>query len=288
MLVKGIALAFLSFALFSFSEASVKALGNERLSIFEIGLFSGLFGFAVLLVGGRPAEERWRDMFRVRRPVWISLRAGSYVLASIFAIIAFTSLPFAEAYAVMFLSPVFATILAAIFLGEHIAWRRVLALVLGTAGVLLVVKPGFREMLPGHLAALLCAVCYGVTIFTLRPLSQGERRVSILAITSFSAIAFNIVAVAFTSFQWPSAWEWALLVMAGGFGALGQIALIASSGVTPANRVAAAQYSQLVWAIVLGIAFFAELPDAVALAGLGLVMGSGVLTFLGRERAASA
>jgi len=117
--IKGIALGFLAYFLFSCSDANVKALGGHHLPVFEIGFFSTLFAALVLLFL-RPKDERWRDAVFVRRPMLVALRGIFGAAAGILGIYAFTTLPFAEAYALIFLSPSIATILSIFILAEQV------------------------------------------------------------------------------------------------------------------------------------------------------------------------
>ena len=120
-MVKGILLGFLAMAIFSCGDAAVKAIG-DRMTVFEIGFFATLFA-CVALPFVRQPHERWRDMFRMHRPGLVMVRTVAGVLAGVFSTLAFTTLPLAEVYSLIFLSPLFVTILSIPFLGETIGWR---------------------------------------------------------------------------------------------------------------------------------------------------------------------
>ena len=99
-MIKGVLFGFLTYVLFSCADASVKAMGG-KLPVFEIAFFVTLasfstFGFA------RSKSERWRDVFRLNRPHLVFLRAICGTVGGIFAFYAFTTIPFAEAYSVLF------------------------------------------------------------------------------------------------------------------------------------------------------------------------------------------
>ena len=179
-MLRGIVLGFLSYAVFSWGDAAVKALGG-RLPVFEISFFVTLFAL-IALPAVRPRHENWRDMFRMHRPGLVLLRSVSGMTAGILGVLAFTTLPFAEAYALIFLSPIFATLLSVIFLGERIGWRRSLAIVVGFAGVLIVVRPGFRELQVGHFAAIAVALCAAITVIVLRTLGPTEKRITLMGV----------------------------------------------------------------------------------------------------------
>jgi S-adenosylmethionine uptake transporter len=280
-MLKGTALGFAAYAVFSCGDAAIKALGGS-LPTFEIVFFVTLFA-AIAVPFNRPASERWRDVFRMHRPVLVLLRAASGTIAGILGVTAFTTLPFAEAYALIFLAPLFATILSFLFLKETVGWRRLLAVFVGLAGVLLVIRPGFRELLPGHFAAIGVAVCSAATVILLRVLGPSEKRITLMSVAIVVPLALNGALMLF-DFETPAPADFIWLVSAGLLAGLGGILLMAATRLAPANRIAPGQYGQIVLAIVFGAVFFDEFPDALALAGIALVVISGLFTFLREEK----
>ena len=284
-MLRGIVLGFLSYAVFSWGDAAVKALGG-RLPVFEISFFVTLFAL-IALPAVRPRHENWRDMFRMHRPGLILLRSVSGMTAGILGVVAFTTLPFAEAYALIFLSPVFATLLSVIFLGERIGWRRSLAIVVGFAGVLIVVRPGFRELQVGHFAAIAVALCAAITVIVLRTLGPTEKRITLMGVPLVLSLVVTGLLTTI-EFRPPNAVDYALLLLAGVFAGIGHILILAATRAAPANRIAPGQYSQIVWAVLLGALFFGEFPDAFALMGMALVAAAGLVTFIREEKVGKA
>ena len=278
--IKGIALGFLAYFLFSLSDANVKALGGH-LPVFEIGFFSTIFAALVLLFL-RPREERWRDVLRIHRPGLVALRGLMGGTAGILGVYAFTTLPFAEAYALIFLSPSIATILSILILNEQVGWRRWLAVGLGFAGVMAIVRPGFETLELGHLAAFAVSFCAAGTVIILRTLGQSERRVSLLAAVIVTSLVMNGVLM-LKGFAWPALADLPHLAIAGVFAGVAQLCLILATRSAPANQVAPAQYSQMVWALIIGAIFFTEFPDLPAIVGICLIAASGLFTFLREE-----
>ncbi len=280
-MIKGVLAGFLAYGLFSCTDATVKALGGN-LSIFQIGFFLTLaststFGF------GRAKSERWGDVFRMNRPWLVFARAGSGITAGFLGIYAFTTLPFAEAYSVLFLMPLFATMLSIPILGERVGWRRWLAVATGFLGVLLVVRPGFHELHLGHLTAALAAVFSAVSMIILRTLGPTEKRISLLAVLYLSAIAVNGLLM-LTDFRPVTFADVGYIIFGGVVGGFGQIAMLAATRMAPPNRVAPAQYSQIIWAVILGAVFFNEFPDRLAFVGMVIVVLSGLFTFVREEQ----
>ncbi len=280
-MVKGILLGFAAFGIFSCGDACVKALGG-RLTVFEIGFFTTLFAFIAVPFVKRPSE-RWREMFRMHSPKLVLLRTLAGVTAGVLGIYSFTHLPLAEVYALIFLAPLFVTILSIPFLGETVGWRRGLAILVGFLGVLLVVRPGFRELLPAHLAATGIALCGAITVLVLRALGPTEKRITLMGVVFFASLTVN-GAIMLTDFHLPAPTDFVLTAVAGLCGGTGHMLLMAATRAAPANRIAPAQYSQIVWALILGALFFGELPDATAFAGIALVTLAGLFTFVREEK----
>lgn len=281
-MLKGVAVGFLSYALFSSADTCIKALGLLGMPIFEI-LF--LVTLATLSTMGfaKPKAEKWSEIFRLKRPGLVLLRAFCGVVAGLLGVYAFTTLPFAEAYSLLFLMPAFATILSIPVLGEEVGWRRWLAVAVGFAGVLLVVRPGFRDLHLGHLAAACAAVFAALSMMTLRILGPTEKRGSVLLVVYLVSLAFNLPFM-IAEFKVPEPRAIGLVLLAGVVGGFGQIAMMIATTLSPANRVAPAQYTQIIWAVLVGALFFGEFPDGIAFVGMALVVASGLFTFFREEQ----
>ncbi|KQT69936.1 MULTISPECIES: DMT family transporter [unclassified Aureimonas] len=277
----GILLGFLGYFIYACSDAFIKALGPS-LPIFEIAFFTALFALIPALFTKR-SEDSWRAVFTPQNPKLIAVRMTSGTIGGLLAVVAFTTLPLAEAYALIFLLPIFVTILSALVLKETIGWKRRVAVVVGLLGVILVVRPGFREILPGHIAAVGCALCGAVTVIVLRKLGPTERRITLIGSVIVASIAVNGVLM-IPTFVMPSADIFHLMVGAGLCAGLGHLIQVFATRAAPANRVAPTQYSQIIWAAVIGATFFGEVPDLIGMAGMALVGVAGLFTFIREEQ----
>lgn len=276
----GIFLALAAYAIYAWGDGIIKALGGS-LSIFEIGFFNILFATVFLLLF-KPDGEQWRHFWRMERPWAVHARAISGLIAGVLGVYAFTTIPLAEVYALIFLAPLFVTLLSVFILGEHVGPWRWFAVVAGFAGVLLVVQPGFRALELGHFAALAVAFLGAATIILMRSLAR-ESQTSMLGVLVIYGLVFNGAAAAATSFRVPDWPLLGLLVLAGACTAGGHRLQLLATRRSPANQIAPTHYSQIIWAVVIGAAFFAEYPDWLSLVGLAIVGGSGLLTLM-RER----
>src|ERR1700690_3743167 len=110
-MLKGVAVAFLSYALFSSSDACTKALGALGMPIFQIVFLTTLATLSTLGLA-KGTGDKWSEIFHLHRPRLVLLRAFCGVAAGLLGVYAFTTLPLAEAYSLLFLMPAFATILS--------------------------------------------------------------------------------------------------------------------------------------------------------------------------------
>ncbi|CAN7195011.1 EamA family transporter [Mesorhizobium amorphae] len=121
----GILLALIAYASYSCNDAVVKSLGGQ-FTVFEIGFFSTLFSGCFLLFT-RPNGERWRDFWRTNRPWAVQTRAWAGIASGVLSVYAFTTIPLAEVYALIFLAPLLVTILSTVILKEKVGpgagWR---------------------------------------------------------------------------------------------------------------------------------------------------------------------
>lgn len=273
-------LALAGFALYSAHDVLVKLLG-PTISVIQIVFFAGLFSFplvtTLLLVD--PAA----GTLRARNPGWVALRSFGVVSSGALGFYAFTVIPFAQAYAMLFAAPLLVTILSVPVLGEAVGWRRWLAVVVGLAGVLVVLRPGLAEVTAGHVAGLASALCNALVALASRRIGR-EERTAVLVIWPLLAMVVAMGAALPWVYRPMTGLE---LAMTGGIAVLGiaaMLCMIAAYRRAEASIVAPMQYSQMLWAVGWGALVFAEWPDGWTLAGAALIIGSGLYIVL-RESA---
>lgn len=277
-LKSGIPVALAAYAVYAWGDGFVKSLGG-RLSVFEIGFFATLFA-AIFLFFLKPKGEKWAGFWRTQRPWAVHARALSGLAAGVLSVFSFTTIPMAEVYALFFLAPLFVTLLSIVVLKETVGPWRWLAVVMGFVGVMLVVKPGFRTLELGHLAAFTTAFLGAAIVVLMRSLAT-ERQTTMLGVLVTYGLVFNGAAAAATSsFVLPDWKLLALLAAAGACTACGHRLQLLATRLSPASHIASTHYSQIVWAVIIGVAFFAEYPDWISLVGLAIVGASGLLTLV--------
>ena len=272
----GVLLGLLSFSIYAVGDALTKSLGGQ-VGVFEIQFFINLFAL-VPIVFAKDRSERWRDTFRLANPLLMHGRAFLYTAATLCFTFAVTTIPFAETYSLAFLAPLFLALLAVIVLRENVVATRWVLIALSFVGVLIVVRPGFRELGIGHLAAILCALLAAAANTILRIVSTSEKQISIIAMNGLYQLVVcgTLMLIAgFTPLDWMQLARLAIIGIMGGFA---QILIIRAVARTPASHIGPAQYVQILWAVALGALFFNETPDAIGYIGLAILVIAGVLT----------
>ena len=268
----GVLFAFLAYASFSVADALIKATG-PAMSVFEIAFFTTSLSIIPVMLTKR--GERWRDLYKLRHPWLVHLRCATAITGTACVMFAFTHIPFADVYAIGFLTPIVVTLLGVLVLKEHVALHRWLLLIISFLGVVLVIRPGVRELQLGHLAIFCSVFLGGITTIILRHVAPKERRVSLVGLqVLYSGIVNGLLMIPF--FVVPSLEQMAVFLGIGLLGGTGGLLLISAARRSPANLVAPVQYSQLIWAIVFGALFFGEYPDYVAVVGLIIVLAAGL------------
>lgn len=278
--LRGVLVAFASYAVFAFSDASIKML-HGTLPSYQVAFIGALFGLAAMPFLKKRGDD-WLDMVRTsNRPLWM-LRFACGATGAICSIIAFTKLPMAEAFALLFLLPSFVTILSVVFLKEDVRWQRWTAVIIGFVGVLVVLRPGFRELSIGHLCAAIGGLAAAISIVVNRGLGSKEKRISLYGAGLFGTLTISGLLM-LSEATMPAPWQWVFLAGYGLLGACGSVLLLLAAQMAPANLVAPPQYSQMIWAIAFGYLLFNDSIDLPMAFGIGLIIFSGLLT-LARER----
>ena len=149
---------------------------RRGLSVYEIAFFTTLFSLVPAILT-TPKGENWLTFWQVKHPRLVHLRGLSGVIGNLCIIYAFVTIPLAEAYSIAFLAPIFIVAISVVVLKETVSLQRWLFLGASFVGVLLVVRPGFRDLHPGTFAAVVAAVAGAVTTTVLAArVARGKAR----------------------------------------------------------------------------------------------------------------
>lgn len=273
----GVLLGLLCYSLYSISDGITKSFTGGTVSAFEINFFINLFSL-VALPFARTGSDRWRDSFKFSHPVLMHARALLYTAATLLFYFAVTHIPLAETYSLAFLAPLFITFLSAVALREKVTVTRWVLVAMSFVGVLIVVRPGFRELGLGHLAVTLCAVCAASSNTILRVISTRERQTSIILLNGAYQLVVSGALMPTAGFVLPSAIEFLRLAVGGCLSGFALILIVRAMQRAPASHVGPTQYVQILWAVVIGALFYSENQDAVGYGGLALLVVAGIAT----------
>lgn len=278
--LKGILLAFTAFAAYAWSDASVKLIEGQ-ISPIESAFFGAFFGlFALPFV--RKRNDDWVDIFRTtNRPLWL-VRFFVSGIGAIGSVTAFTHLSMAEAFALIFLLPSFVTIMSVVFLKEQVGIKRWSAVIIGFVGVLIILRPGFRELSIGHLGAIAGGMSGALSIVIFRAMGPSEKNISLYGAGILGTLAICGIAM-IPTFAAPNLEQWGFLAGYGILGAMGSILTMFAAKHAPAAVIGPTQYSQMLWAILFGYLIFGDHIDRYMMVGIVLIIGSGMLTLI-REK----
>ena len=277
---KGALFALLAFAIYSTHDVVVKALGGSYSPI-QIVFFANLFGFPIvtLMLMRDPVDGNLRP----RHPWWTLLRTASAVLSTALVFYAFSVLPMAQTYALIFAAPLLITILAIPILGETVGWRRSAAVGVGLIGVMVVLRPGATDLTAGHISALAAAVFSAIAAVVVRKIGHEERSAVLLLYPMVANFLVMGCMLPFVYRPMPAVDVGGVMLMAL-LGFLGALFHISAYRAGDAVVVAPMQYSQILWAVLYGAVFFGERPDWGTGIGAAIIILSGVYVVLREDR----
>jgi drug/metabolite transporter (DMT)-like permease len=266
--------------LFTVLDATVKYLAARGYSTWQLVFCRSLFSFVVLLPLVR--AQGGRRALVTRRPL-DHLCRGAVGMAALWCwFYAYRNIPLADAYALSFSAPLFMTALSVPMLGEPVGRQRWAAVLVGLAGVLIMIQPGGGMFDASALVVLLSALLYALAMILLRGLGATETTLGTVFYFTLFCTLVSAASLPFTG-RLPQSWgDAGLLVAIGLLGGVAQLFLTEAYRCAPVSIVAPFDYSAMLWAVLLGMAVFGERPGWPVLTGAAVVIASG-LYILHRE-----
>lgn len=292
--VQGVLCLVLGVVALSFQDSLIKKMSGDY-PLHEIIL--GRACVAILLTVLFAHLEGGLALLRTRRLPLHLVRGMLLVIANVCYFLALAALPLAEAAAIFFVAPLFITMLSVPFLGERVGPWRWAAVFTGLGGVAIMLRPGDGLLEIAALLPIGAALAYAIMQILTRRLGVTERA-STLAF--YVQLCFIVVSATFgliagdgrfagsghpsaefllRAWTWPSGVD-ALLIVTCGF-LIGTAAYLLSQAyrIAEANLLAPFEYTALPLAVLWGVLWWGEWPDATAFLGIALILGSGLLVF---------
>ncbi|TIL58969.1 DMT family transporter [Mesorhizobium sp.] len=266
---------------FTLNDAITK-VASESMNMAQVMLIRGAFAslFVGLLAWQRGALALPGSMLQPMVAVRVAGEAG----ATASFLIALAHLPIANVSAVLQALPLAVTMGAALVFKEGVGWRRWLAIAIGFAGVLIIVRPGFEGFSIYSLLALACVACCAVRDLATKRIPQA---IPTLLVSTTTAVAMTVLGAAlllpmggWTPMTGEST---AFLALAAVLVVIGYQFIIMAMRVGDISFIAPFRYTALLWSILLGLFIFGDVPDLPMILGASVIVGSGLYA-LYRER----
>jgi len=267
----GISITVIGGLCFAIQDAGIKWLTAE-IAVLQVLFLRSLFGIVFLSASTIFTGER--ISLKVDRPWLLATRTGINILSWVLFFYGLKYLPLATAVALFFSFPLFLAIISVPLLGETVGMRRILAIIVGFIGVLLITNPAAGFSIPALLmlgAALGWAIVAGLT----RILGEKENTSTLLFYTLAGFVFILLV---------PQYWIWdtvklddyLLITGVAFFGVIAQFAVTKAYTIASPSLIAPFEYTALIWSAGLGYLVWNDIPDAYAISGAVLIIGSGV------------
>tara|TARA_B100000470_G_C19728006_1_gene363205 strand:- start:329 stop:979 length:651 start_codon:yes stop_codon:yes gene_type:complete len=183
--------------------------------------------------------------------------------------------PLADVIALSFTAPIFATILAIVFLGEVVGVRRWTAIFVAFLGMLIILRPGLAEISQGQFLAMASSALWACSLIMIKILGRTESSITIIAyMIIFQAPVSGLAAM--TVWITPTLEQVCVMATMGVLGTVGQWLLIEALKAGDTNVVMPFDFLKMIWAVLLGFLFFNELPDLFTWIGSAVIFSSAV------------
>ena len=249
--------------------ACVKMVG-PGLPAAQSGFLRYFLGLVFLIPMMRPIFQAKLTHRQLRL---FGMRGVVHTFAVILWFFAMTRITIAEVTAMNYLSPVYVTLGASLFLGERLAARRIIAVLVALCGALLILRPGFREVSDGHIAMLGTAIMLAIGYLIAKRMSDELPPSVVVGMLSIT-VTLGLAPFAFAVWVTPTVVQLGWLFLVAAFATAGHYTMTMAFSSAPVAVTQPVSFLQLVWATLLGWAIFGEAIDGWVLLGGVVIMAS--------------
>jgi drug/metabolite transporter (DMT)-like permease len=260
-------------ALLPFLDVVAKHLGRQGVPVMQVVwarlFFGALITFPIALrLGGLSG-------LRPNMPIMHTFRASLIIAATAFFFAALQYMSIAETLAIFFVQPLVVTMLSPLMLGEHVGVRRWLAVFVGFSGTLIIIRPGFQELNPGMLLALLSGVSLAIYLIFTRKIAGSAPA---MLTTFYTNIAGAVLMCILVAFFWktPTYTQWGLFVLLALIACLGHYLIVKAYDYAEASLLAPLAYTEMIMATFAGWYFFGDFPDYWTFVGVSVLISSAI------------
>jgi drug/metabolite transporter (DMT)-like permease len=229
----------------------------------------------ILLVPMLPFREGLRlQKHQLRLSVWRGVLHSGAVTLWFFAM---ARIPIADVTAMNYMAPIYVTIGATLFLGERLALRRLGAIAFALLGVIIILRPGFREIGAGHMAMVLATLFFGASYLLAKRLTD-EMPAGLVVVLLSVIVTIALLPMALVVWVPPSGFDLIILFLVACIATLGHYTMTLAFKATSISVTQPVTFLQLVWAVTLGVVVFGEAVDPFVVLGGVIILGS--VTFI--------
>lgn len=282
--MKGAVFMMVSVAAFVINDSLMKSLSGD-IPLFQAIFLRGVFAtLLVSILAARAGVIRWSALAPVDRPTAMIRVCAEIGVTSCF-LQALFNMPLANATAILQGAPFALTFAAAVFLREKVGWRRWTAILIGFLGVLMIVQPGGKDFNAASYYALGAVGFLVVRDLATRRLSPATPSLFITMMTAVAITCLGGVVTATQSWQPVDGATLAHLALSACFLFCGYLFSVMTMRVGEMSFIAPFRYTILIWALLLGVFIFGEVPNTLAIFGAAIVVSAGLYTFFRERRA---
>jgi drug/metabolite transporter (DMT)-like permease len=251
------------------------------LDVFQVMEMRSVIGWLILLPlvfasGGFAA-------MRTRRPLQHIGRNVVHYAGQFAWLMALTMIPLAQLISIEFTTPIWGALLAVLFLGERMSTRKIMAIVLGLVGVLVIVRPGVTAVDPGHLIMLAGAVAFGISVVMVKSLTRTD---SVVAIIFWMLIIQSVIGLvpAIVVWRMPEPWMWPWIVLVSFTGMFSHFCMARALSYAEATVVMPMDFLRLPLSAVIGFLLYSERIDLFTAIGAALILTGNLFNIQRRAR----
>lgn len=279
---RGATFMMLSMAAFVLNDTFVKLLG-AHIPLFEILFLRGLLATgALIMMYWYLNALQWRHSARD----WSLMiaRSGSEIAAAYFFLTALIHMPIANVTAILQTLPLTVSLGGVLFFKNPIGWRRLLAILIGFGGMMLIVRPGSDGFDIYSIYVLIAVLCVTVRDLTTRAMSKSVPSLFVTLLASLSVTVYSGIMVIGAEFTPMTSTDQAYLIASAIFIIGGYAFSVLVMRVGDISFVALFRYSAVIWTLLIGFWVFGDWPDELTLLGAAIIALSGGYTMLREAR----
>ena len=243
---------------------------SSDLHPFEIAFFRNIIGLIMLLP---ILLKRGFVSLKTNNIGGMALRGIFHAGGMLFYFLALTLIPLADLASLSFTSPLLITLLAVLIFHEKLGPRRIVGLILGFIGALIILRPGSGILGLGAVYAMIAVFSWSIAVILIKYLSRDNSTVTMTIYALFFLTLFTFIPALYF-WQWPTLEQFWWLILLAGLGTIGQLLFTESMKIADVSLIMPFDFSRLIWASLFGIFFFSENPSIWTFVGGGLIFGS--------------